>query len=417
MASEKTIILDLDNLERMKSDEKKQLKNITIKKGTEYIERDAFKDCTNLTEVKIPSTAISISVNAFDECNKLKSIHVSPNNKNYSDKDGVLFDKSGKVLYKCPNGYSGDYAIPEGVQVIYPYAFHHCKKLRSVSIPASLDCWLGFYERQFISNDQLKERFSFFCPKTLTPYPLAFEDYPTRALKLKYDGGECGVVVVPMKRYATVVYHSSTSERADRGDGFEEYVCRRDDIFHYCDALEEINVDPRNKCLWSKDGILFIRTGLSGESILESYPSAKKDSSFTFPPDVTAFSLTLQEARYLKELIIPVGSKMKPPCPQPYLNEIPYIRSITLDEKWKTDEEWLKKVKASNITVNYLKNKKFRLKNNLSKTGELLLTLICLALLVAVVVFAIWFTKKFGLVSLIGMVVILILLIIFITSL
>jgi len=52
----------------------------------------AFKDCTNLTSVTIPSSVTSLSDSAFVGCTSLKEIIVSKRNAAYSSFDGVLFD-------------------------------------------------------------------------------------------------------------------------------------------------------------------------------------------------------------------------------------------------------------------------------------------------------------------------------------
>jgi hypothetical protein len=64
-------------------------------------------------------------------------IEVDSNNKNYSSKDGVLFDKSGKTLLACPTGITGTYNIPDGVTTIASYSFGNCA-LTNITIPDSV---------------------------------------------------------------------------------------------------------------------------------------------------------------------------------------------------------------------------------------------------------------------------------------
>ena len=56
----------------------------------------AFSNCSSLTSITIPDSVISIGNYVFVGCYSLTSITISANNKNYSDIDGVLFNKSNQ---------------------------------------------------------------------------------------------------------------------------------------------------------------------------------------------------------------------------------------------------------------------------------------------------------------------------------
>lgn len=107
----------------------------------------AFKNCTALQEVSVPSMSESmfsgctllnsvtlmgdsISRYAFTGCTSLKSIDLS-NIKSIGD---YSFEESG---------LEGDLVIPEGVETIGNGAFMRCQSLTSVVVPASLTSVLG----------------------------------------------------------------------------------------------------------------------------------------------------------------------------------------------------------------------------------------------------------------------------------
>ena len=115
-----------------------KLKSITIPNSVKSISINAFGGCYNLTSITIPKSVTSIEEGAFGNCENLTSINVDSNNKNYSSKDGVLFNKNKTELICCPNGKSGEYIIPSGVTSIHNSAFGSCNKLTSVSIPNSV---------------------------------------------------------------------------------------------------------------------------------------------------------------------------------------------------------------------------------------------------------------------------------------
>ena len=117
------------------------LRSVIIGKGVEMIYNEAFFDCTSLIDVQISCTVCSICKSAFKGCTNLSAFHVESGNKLFSDKNGILFDVSGRVLLLCPKGYSGSLSIPDGTLVLFPDAFDGCAHLTSVSIPASLEYW------------------------------------------------------------------------------------------------------------------------------------------------------------------------------------------------------------------------------------------------------------------------------------
>jgi len=52
----------------------KELKTVVISEGTESISAWAFKDCSNLEEVHLPTSCTEISDNAFEGCPKVRFI-------------------------------------------------------------------------------------------------------------------------------------------------------------------------------------------------------------------------------------------------------------------------------------------------------------------------------------------------------
>lgn len=87
--------------------------------------------------IDIPSTVTSIGDYAFTYCGALKAINVDSNNKNYSSKDGVLFNKDQTTLITFPKGKGndGNYTIPSSVKTICTNAFYSCYNISSIYIP------------------------------------------------------------------------------------------------------------------------------------------------------------------------------------------------------------------------------------------------------------------------------------------
>ena len=83
----------------------------------------------------IPTSVTQIVFNPFERCASLISIDVASGNPVFESVDGVLFDKSQKMLVSYPCGKKGAYTIPEGILLIGDYAFFNCEGLTNVTIP------------------------------------------------------------------------------------------------------------------------------------------------------------------------------------------------------------------------------------------------------------------------------------------
>lgn len=83
----------------------------------------------------------------------IKKVEVSSSNVFYTSKDGILYDKTGTILVKCPvNYYKDEVVIPEGVKKIAEAAFISCH-IKSVKFPDSLDL---IEDRAFFCCDELE---------------------------------------------------------------------------------------------------------------------------------------------------------------------------------------------------------------------------------------------------------------------
>ncbi len=139
----------------------------------------AFGNCSALTDIIIPESVTYISSSAFEECGSL-NITVSPNNSNYTDIDGVLFNKDKTELiryakdkiqpyYEIPDGivnigenafsycYVKNIVIPKGTESIGRNAFYCCGSLSSITMPNSITFIdKGAFSHPFITNNYIK---------------------------------------------------------------------------------------------------------------------------------------------------------------------------------------------------------------------------------------------------------------------
>ena len=114
------------------------MKKLIVEEGVTYIDGYAFDGCEKLAKVTISSTVKKINKNRFGGesfYGNLKEITVSKNNKKYSSKGGVLFNKKKTVLYQYPPSKSTkSYKVPKSVKTISGYAFHQSANLKNVTM-------------------------------------------------------------------------------------------------------------------------------------------------------------------------------------------------------------------------------------------------------------------------------------------
>ena len=123
--------------------------------GGRYSGAAVFQGYTGITSIVIPDSVISIDRSVFSGCTSLAEITVSPDNKNYSSVDGVLFNKDGSelIVYPKGNGRSA-YTVPDGVTSISGSAFEGCTSLSKVKLSNNLTI---IEERTFYGCTSLAE--------------------------------------------------------------------------------------------------------------------------------------------------------------------------------------------------------------------------------------------------------------------
>ena len=102
------------------------LKNITLSKGIEYIERDAFEGCSSMREIVIPEGVRVIGQGAFVYCDSLERVK--------------LPDSVEEIKYIAFQGCKSltDINFPKNLKKIEQYIMKNCTSLETIEIPGSL---------------------------------------------------------------------------------------------------------------------------------------------------------------------------------------------------------------------------------------------------------------------------------------
>lgn len=238
----------------------------------------AFSDCGSLTEINLPDTVMSISAEtAFSGCSNLTAVNVYAVDGNrsvrYTSRDGVLFDNGDTANPHAPQpvfmpaAKTGEYRIPDGVEIIPRSAFAN-SKLSKIVIPASVkeigaEAFANCAELTSIVFEQPKAGVS---ASALSIGDRAF----LNCTELTFVTLPARLDSISLGRYTI--------------DGETLSTTGATDAFLGCTNLEEINVAKGGtRTFSSADGVLLT----DNESTLLYFPAAKNAENYAFPAGVT----------------------------------------------------------------------------------------------------------------------------------
>ena len=294
------------------------LTNITIPNSVTEIGVGAFSYCTGITDIAIPDSVMtfgargfgvfcgcenlkSITIGkgiknivpgAFNDCNNLSDITVSPENNNFSSKDGVLFNKDKTELIKYPVGNQRTvYSIPNTVKTIGYSAFHESVNLTDITVPNSVT---SIGDRAFagctgltsvtLGNGVTSIEDEAFCDcsgLTSITIPDSVTSIGDRAF-----AGCTGLTSVTLGNGVTSIEDEAFCDCSgltsitipDSVTNIGYYA------FEGCTGLKSINVASDNDCFSSNNGVLFNKE----KTELIKYPEGKSETSYTIPNSVTS---------------------------------------------------------------------------------------------------------------------------------
>ena len=230
--------------------------------GTEYSvtsigDRAAFMYCTELTQVNIPNSVISIGYGIFYGCSKLTQVNI-PNSVTSIGRltfyDTALYNNAenwtNNVLYidncliEAKTELSGSYEITAGTRLIAENAFSECISLTQVNIP---DGVTNIGSGAFGGCSYLKQ-----------------VNIPNSVINIGSSAfSRCYALM-------QVNIPNSVTNIGER-------------VFYNCKALTEINVDDANTAYSSENGVLFDKN----KTTLIQYPANKQETTYIIPDGVT----------------------------------------------------------------------------------------------------------------------------------
>ncbi|MBQ0069536.1 MAG: leucine-rich repeat protein [Bacteroidales bacterium] len=119
------------------------LTSVELMEGVKTIEAMAFRQCTKLTTLNIPSTVTEIGPTFVNECSALTDISVASSNPVYMSMRHILYTKTGSLI-RCPEGVKGAYStfptadnydFPTNLTTVEIGAFENCTNVYRVYLP------------------------------------------------------------------------------------------------------------------------------------------------------------------------------------------------------------------------------------------------------------------------------------------
>ena len=144
--------LPVTNIAHNAFQECQKLKSVKISDSVTSIGMYAFSYCRSLKTIIISQSVTTIVDSPFEGCTALENIKVNKANPSYSSIDGNLYSKDGTTLIRYAIGKKDtSFIIPDSVTSIDNYAFRNSQFLESVEMSDSVTS-IGMYAFSWCSS-------------------------------------------------------------------------------------------------------------------------------------------------------------------------------------------------------------------------------------------------------------------------
>jgi len=135
------------------------IKHVKIMDGITVIGTWAFNQCFYLEDITLGKDVCRVPTDFCSNDIRLHTIIVSKDNKHFSAKDGILYDKKRTVLLHFPAGHHAkEYTLPRSLEMITAFAFSCNQNLETLNIPS-----LKRIEGHAFSNCYSLKRINCYC--------------------------------------------------------------------------------------------------------------------------------------------------------------------------------------------------------------------------------------------------------------
>ncbi len=248
---------------------KTDILNADIHTSCKLIGFEAFKNCTLLNNIRIPSGVTHIGV--FATSGSFKNIEVEESNANYKSINGNLYTKDGKELIQYARGKVDDvFSVPDGVTIIGKNAFVYCNSLLEVYLPNSVislgDGCFSFCNS--LVNIHLSENLTEIGENAFVGCAVKSVTIPN------------GVVSIGRSAFS----FCNSLETVKIGVSLKNIT---GEVFEYS-SLKNIEIDKENEYFTCIDGNLYSKDG----KILVLYAAGKISTRFEIPHGVSSIGVS-----------------------------------------------------------------------------------------------------------------------------
>lgn len=221
---------------------KDTIKKVIIEDGVTTIGKEAFYECSNITEIDIPDSVTEIGMYAFYGCSSLQEVNIPDNVtkietytfSHCSGLEKVVIPDGVTEIERCAFNICENLTeieIPDSVEVIREFAFAGCKELKKVTIPETLT----EFEKSVFKNTEFLNQY-------------ARKNQPLIVNNIVIDGSGCtgdkvvipdGVTEIGPEAFALTEYYDYNSMTSvELPDSIRVIGAG---AFAYCKDLAEIN--------------------------------------------------------------------------------------------------------------------------------------------------------------------------------
>jgi len=135
------------------------VKHVNIMDGITTVGTWAFNQCFFLEDITLGKDVREVPMDFCGNDFRMHTIKVSKDNKHFSAKDGILYDKKRTVLLHFPAGHPAkEYTLPGSLERIAAFAFSCNQNLQTLNIPS-----LKSIEGHAFSNCDNLKRINCYC--------------------------------------------------------------------------------------------------------------------------------------------------------------------------------------------------------------------------------------------------------------
>ena len=273
------------------------LSNVTISNSVTSIGSDAFYHCSGLTSLTIGNSVSSIGHEAFSNCNNLEKVTYNSTVENWVNID--FASATSNPIYFAESLYIDGEQVSEikiaNTDSIKPYAFIYCKGLKYVEVGNSVK-YIGTSAFEYCTN--LKTVYNKsdlnIIKGTTQGYIAYYADvvgkeengfiYDANYKLIDYIGDTTFTTLdIPnvIEEITPGIFNRFPNLTSIRmGDNIQQIPS---DAFDGCNNLKEINISNDNSYFSSEDGVLYNKN----KTTLIKFPKAKEGSSFTLLNTIT----------------------------------------------------------------------------------------------------------------------------------